>query len=142
MLQCKPMQNEKDAKDFDGWNTRKKNINQKAKPKNTKRGEVWWCEIGVNIDREQDGGKTFERPILVLHRINYFLVLIAPLTSQVKNPESHFYHKLKTAKVKSTVLISQIRVISTKRLRRQIEKINNDEFKEIIEKISRFYNFK
>ncbi len=136
------MQNEKGIKDFDGWNTRKKDINQKAKPKNTKRGEVWWCEIGVNIDREQDGGKTFERPVLVLYRINYFLVLIAPLTSQVKNPESRFYHKLKTAKVKSTVLISQIRVISTKRLRRQIEKINNDEFKEIIEKISSFYNFK
>ena len=136
------MQNEKGIKDFDGWNTSKKNINRKAGPKNAKRSEVWWCVLGVNIGREQDGGKTFERPVLVLYRINYFLVLIAPLTSQVKNPKSRFYHKLKTAKVKSTVLISQIRVISTKRLRRQIEKINNDEFKEIIEKISSFYNFK
>ncbi len=124
-------------KDFNKWNIRKQSIDKDWGHKKVKPGEIWWAQLGLNIGREQDGGKTFERPVIIIRRINYFLALIAPLTSQKKSVNSHFYHKL--LNTESTVLIPQLRVISTKRLRRDIRQITKEEFTIIKQLIKEFY---
>ncbi len=127
-------------KNFDNWNKKKKEINDFYKHKNTHQGEVWWAFVGLNIGYEQNGGKKFQRPIVVLHRINYKLVLVAPLTSQIKNSNSNFYYQFKNTKVKSTVILPQIKVMSTKRLHRKIEKIPKEEYSDLIKNMYKFFH--
>lgn len=43
-------------KDFDGWNNKKKKI-ENLVSKKVRKGEVWWAFIGENIGFEQCGGK-------------------------------------------------------------------------------------
>jgi len=127
-------------KDYRKWCLEKKYLNENAKHKRAKPGQVWWSKLGTNIGREQDGGKTFERPVVILHRINYFLTLVAPLTSsEVENLNPSSYIVLKEAKINSIVLLLQIRVISTKRLTRFIEQLTTSDYTIIIKKLSNFY---
>ncbi len=133
------MSKDKHHKDFDKWSSQKQKLDRNGKHKKVRSGEVWWAQLGVNIGREQDGGRTFERPVIILRRINYFLALVVPLTSQVKNPESDFYYQLKDAKVSSVVLLPQIRTISTKRLRRDIERLSDMEFDNVLSRVVDFH---
>ncbi|HFC76970.1 MAG TPA: hypothetical protein ENJ27_01955, partial [Candidatus Moranbacteria bacterium] len=71
--------------------------------------------------------------VLILKKFNNRIFLALPLTSKEKN--NKFHHKLQTAKVASNIILSQIRLMSTKRLRRKIERIEQEEFLEILEKV-------
>lgn len=125
-------------KDFDSWNNKKKEINNILKPSDFyfHEREKWWCSIGVNVGYEQDGkNDNFERPVLVLRKFNKETVLIVPLTSVTKKNKYHY--KLNTGD--SFVILSQIRLISSKRLLRRIEKIGEKEFNEIIDKIKNLF---
>jgi mRNA interferase MazF len=125
-------------KDFDNWNTKKKEINKALKPCDFyfHEREKWWCSLGINIGYEQDGkNENFERPVLVLRKFNRDIALITPLTSVAK--ENQYHHKLNTGD--SFVILSQIRLISAKRLLRKIEVIGENEFKEITNKIKRLF---
>mgnify|MGYP001574874896 CR=1 FL=1 len=122
-------------KDFDGWNIKKKLINSLIKTKDLyfHEREIWWCSLGVNIGYEQDGkNENFERPVLILKKFNSDTALIVPLTSSFK--ENKYHYKLSTEE-SSLVILSQIRLISSKRMLRKVEMINEEEFLEIIEKI-------
>ncbi len=124
-------------KDFDKWNEIKKNTNSLEKPKKFyfHEREIWWCSLGVNIGYEQDGkNENFERPVLILKKFNRDIAVIVPLTSVIKN--NLYHHKLKTSG--SFVILSQIRLISAKRLLRKIENISENEFKDIAFKIKEF----
>ncbi len=51
-------------KEFDKWNMGKKIISNKSIIKDfyVLERELWWCHVGVNVGREQDGkGVNFER---------------------------------------------------------------------------------
>lgn len=125
-------------KDFDKWNNKKKRINQKETSLNhfVNEREIWWCSLGLNIGYEQDGkNEEFERPVLVIKKFNREIVWIVPLTTIAK--DNKFHYKLNSNK--SFVILSQIRLISTKRLIRRAEKIAEIEFKEIVEKIKNFF---
>jgi PemK-like, MazF-like toxin of type II toxin-antitoxin system len=72
-------------KGFDGWNDAKKSIQPTSFGDFVHMREVWWCALGVNLGREQDGNEEFfERPILVIRKFNQDMVLIVPLASQPK----------------------------------------------------------
>ena len=119
-------------KDFDKWNRRKKEIENRnidnPKIMFCDRG-IWWCSIGTNIGIEQDGkGNNFERPVLVLRKFNKYIFLGIPLTTKKKNLNLPFYFKLKGAKVESIAILSQIRLFSSKRLLREIEIIKPELF--------------
>ena len=45
------------AKDFDGWNKLKQQINARANDStlSISEREIWWVSIGVNVDDEEDG---------------------------------------------------------------------------------------
>ena len=92
--------------------------------------EIWWASLGINIGFEQDGkNETFERPILVVKKFNRHVLWALPLTSKEKVGE--YYYQVEYKGEKSNVILSQLRLISSKRLIRKIRKLPSTEFKEI-----------
>lgn len=109
------------VKDFDKWNE----ISKVTDSKNTdseqyfRVQEIWWCSLGVNIGSEMDGkNELFERPVLIIRKISKDLLLIAPITSKIRDVAYRI--DLKCNEVKSQAVISQSKTISSKRLIRRI----------------------
>ena len=100
--------------------------------------EIWWCSVGLNVGDEQDGkNERFERPVLIIKKFNNKLVWILPMSSKVKF--GPYYSILEFRGQKFSVLLSQLRVISVKRLLRVIRKISHQQFSEIREKTIRLF---
>jgi mRNA interferase MazF len=111
------------GKDFDRWNAKKKDLNEKTFNQFVHEREVWWCALGANVGVEADGKHdTFERPVLVLRKFNKDSVLVAPLTSRAKlNPyQWPFHHDGQLF----AAVFSQIRLVSTKRLLRKMYRMD------------------
>lgn len=117
-------------KDFDGWNVRKKEIQATEFTTFANEREIWWCALGVNIGDEEDGKNSlFERPVLILKKFNRQIVLVVPLTTKPK--PNRYYFQLQHGHEPSAVILSQLRLISTKRLTRRIKIIGKKQFEEI-----------
>ena len=118
-------------KDFDKWNIQKKDIHNFRKNKLYQLRDVWWCDLGLNIGFEQDGtGKNNGRPILILQGFSKEVCLIVPLSTS--RTENKYY--LNVGKIKgrqSSVILSQIRLLDTKRLVNKIGKMEKEKFEEI-----------
>ena len=113
-------------KDFDTW-CKKKNKIENRTIKYPKRREVWWVDLGVNIGSEQDGvGCLYERPVLVLKTFANGTCLIAPMTRSLIS--NKFSYKVHYRHIESYILLTQLRLISTKRLRRVIWRLEVDKF--------------
>ena len=81
--------------------------------------EIWWCALGVNIGSEQDGtGKNFNRPIIVIRGFNKNIFFGAALTGRKKQGKFYFPIGL-IERQRTSVILSQIRIIDTKRLIRK-----------------------
>ncbi len=55
-------------KNFDSWNTKKKEIDTSVSNEKIyfREGDIWWCTIGINVGAESNGkGFEFRRPVLV-----------------------------------------------------------------------------
>ena len=53
-------------KDFDGWNSNKKQIHDHSAAPFYHKREIWWCSLGINVGFEQDGtGANYDRPVLI-----------------------------------------------------------------------------
>lgn len=115
------------SKDFDSWNGLKKNLDvRQSWPPGFNEGEIWWASIGLNIGDEEDGkNMDFERPVLIVRRFNNRVAVIVPITSSNKDNE---YHS-KVGKV--FAIVSQIRLISAKRLNRYFRRITKEEFENV-----------
>ena len=84
-----------------------------------KEREIWWASLGLNIGYEEDGkGRLFERPILILRVFNAEVLWIVPLTSKEKIGK--YYHQFEYEQKKYTAILSQLKLISSKRLLRKI----------------------
>ena len=125
-------------KNFDEWNIQRKMVQKNSVVESYDfffhEKEVWWSALGVNIGVEMDGkNENFERPVLVLRKINDQQFYGIPVTSKDKKGE--FYIKFifgnNKNKNQGKVCLSQVRVFSTKRLLRKIGKSNSDDFKNI-----------
>ena len=118
-------------KDFDKWNERKKDINDKNKNRFYHPREVWWCSLGVNVGFEQDGTNDFfQRPVLIIRAFSRHVCLIVPLTtSKKKNPYHISLGKIND--VKSFAITSQIRLVDTKRFTDRLSVLNKRAFDEI-----------
>lgn len=119
------------SKDFDGWNRKKKAIEKSPFVDGAREGDIWWCSVGVNIGSEQDGKNAYyERPVLILRKFSRTVVLTIPLTSKPKN-DKHYFNFIKDNKPYSVVL-SQLRLMSTKRLRQFILNIGEKDLNTLI----------
>jgi mRNA interferase MazF len=124
------------AKGFGEWSKVKEKLDGRAKSKQFKVREVWWCSIGANVGHEEDGKhERFERPVLVFKKYNKDLFFGIPSSAKKKTGE--FYHKIKSSDEKineKTLLLSQGRTLSAKRLHRKLGKITEEDFLEIQKK--------
>ena len=117
-------------KDFDSWNSKKKNINSQMFNDLVHTREVWWCSLGINIGFEQDGKhQSFERPVLVTRKFSNDSVLIIPLSSKLK--DNMFSFNFSHEGTQFSALLSQVRFISTKRLSRKIYQMDSPLFNQI-----------
>jgi mRNA interferase MazF len=117
-------------KDFDRWNKKKKTLNASDFNRYVHEREVWWCALGVNVGVEADGKHdNFERPVLVLRKFNRDAVLAVPLTSR---PKANPYHAVfQHAGETFAAVVSQIRLVSTKRLLRRLYRMDSGVFENV-----------
>jgi mRNA-degrading endonuclease toxin of MazEF toxin-antitoxin module len=122
---------EKYIKKFDEWNEYAKNLDKNNIQKIFAVREVWWCAVGMNMGSEQEGkNKSFERPVLIISKINNDLVYVAPITSKIKD-----YSDRVTINIlgnKSQIVLSQLKVISSKRLLRCISLIKIEAYQKVL----------
>jgi mRNA interferase MazF len=107
------------------WSFIKNLIHENRTNKRYHAGDIWWCNLGKNIGFEQNGtGKNFERPVLVIKGFSKQVCLIAPLTTNKKINKFHFKINVINNK-EATAILSQIRLIDTKRFQNKIGYINS-----------------
>jgi mRNA-degrading endonuclease toxin of MazEF toxin-antitoxin module len=117
------------GKDFDAWNSKKKDI-EKKRPGFYAVRKLWWCELGLNVGTEQDGGENFLRPVLVLRGFGISTCLVAPITTSERTHPLRVPIKMPngtTAKVN----VSQLRVVDTRRFIKNIGMLDIPTFRKI-----------
>lgn len=121
-------------KDFDSWNEKKKILNSSDNLFYHER-EVWWCHLGINVGFEQDGkGENFLRPILIIKGFSKNVLLGVPLTTKIKEGKYYTDIVLNDGLLRR-IILSQIKMIDSKRLREKICMIDEAQFKMIKQKI-------
>lgn len=115
---------------FNEWNEVKKQINNSQNPPEPREGEVWFCSLGVNIGREQDGKhKYFERPILVVRRWMKDCFLGVPLSTKIKH--GNYYTHIHVQDYLRTVLLIQMKLIDSHRLIRYLTTVSEIDLQKI-----------
>jgi mRNA interferase MazF len=118
-------------KDFDGWNIEKQALHTNHGRIFCHPREIWWCALGVNIGSEQDGtGKNFDRPIIVIRGFNKDIFFGAALTGRKKQGKFYFPIGLIENR-EASVILSQIRIIDTKRLIRKMATMDEELFQKL-----------
>lgn len=104
---------------------------------NIKPGAIYWCAIGQNIGREENGkGSHFTRPVLVMKVLDSHLALVIPLSSQPK--VANYYPKVIVAGRIDFALFNQIRTVDTLRLGDFIDEIDQQTFSELKHRLSQY----
>ncbi len=118
-------------KDFNEWSKQKSAIHENEKNKWCNERDIWWCRLGVNIGYEQDSkGEDSLRPVLVIKKFNEFVCLVVPLST--KDKKGKYYKSFVNVHGLSVVaVISQLRLVDTKRLFKRDSKINEKDFVKI-----------
>lgn len=115
-------------KDFDRWNTKKKNIQEKEPNRRYHERDIWFCSLGVNVGFEQDGtGRNFDRPIVVVKGFNAHTFFAVALTGRKREGKYYLFLGEVDGREASAVL-SQVRIIDTKRLVRKIGVLDKKSF--------------
>ena len=121
-------------KDFDIWNTFKKQLDERDtnfglsyQPK-----QLWTCSIGINIGSEQDGhGPFFSRPVLVFKIFNTNVFWGIPITTRARRNDLYF--KFNLGGVDQFAILPQVRLFSVRRLNRLITVMPDLEFSKLTE---------
>ncbi len=120
---------------YDKWNDIKKRL-EKNSFIHTKIGEIYNAQLGMNVGYEQSGkGKQFLRPILVFKKFSKSTVLAMPLSTTNRRGKYYFEFNFIPDKV-SVAILSQIRLIDTRRLYKKLGRIKTDDFRLLNEKFN------
>jgi len=123
-------------KDFDNWNNEKKKLNRLTLGPRFHEREVWFAKLGVNVKYEQDGGKEFLRPVLIVKKFSKELAWAVSLSRTKKRGK--FYHVFKFQGDDSVAVLSQLRVVDARRLFYYKGRISHKEFEKIKESLRKF----
>ena len=99
------------------------------------RGDVFWADLNPVVGHEQAG----LRPVVILSRELFNLhsgtVIAMALTSQVPSANYPFTLKLESLQLPkdSWAKISQIRTLSTKRLKGKLGRISGEELRKLVD---------
>ena len=127
-------------KNFDSWNELKKKIDTKDNlPDNfPKEGEVWMSDVGLNIGYEQNGSEdNFSRPMLIIKKFNNHMFWAIPLSTKQKDFDFYFNYTDPNGQ-KVSAILAQMKLVSVKRLKRDIYILPNKLFEQIIQKLKSF----
>lgn len=129
---------------FDQWNDEKKRIHtEKRTSIYIKPRQIWFTKMGVNIGAEQNGRKSFLRPVLVLKKVGSLFFTVA-LTTKGK-PENSFYRKINEITLseghwhntnQSWLILSQVKVMDKRRFLDKVGTVGKVEFDEIKQKLT------
>ncbi len=121
-------------KNFDSWMDIKKQSQQNNLRLPFKERDVWWCKLGANIGEEEDGkGKLFLRPVLIIKKFNKRIFIALPLSS-ISKENNYFYHSFEFKNKVQSIILSQIKLLDSKRLIDRMGTIPKNEFLIIKEK--------
>ncbi len=116
---------------FDQWNILKKQLDEAGRVFFVHPREIWWCALGVNVGAEIDGkNENFERPVIVMKVYNKESLVVLPLTTKEKSDK--FHHKIENEDKVVWAKLTQTRVVSTKRLFRKVDILNQELFDELV----------
>jgi mRNA interferase MazF len=103
--------------------------------------EVYWCSLGENVGDEENGkGDMFRRPVLVFKKFNNNIFWGIPMST--KNKESFYYIKVTLRDIEQSVILSQLRLLGTKRLDTKIGYLSELDFLKIQDSIVNIIRFK
>ena len=121
-------------KDFDKWNNKKKDLENRERDFLFHSGEIWWCTIGLNIAEESCGkGETFRRPVLVLKKLSRKNFIGIPLSTQEK--VGTWFTSISINDGIQYLLLYQIRMFSTNRFQRRLATLDSADFDRVKEKL-------
>ena len=105
---------------YDIWNNEKKVLaKQRERKVYFKEGEIWWCYIGQNLGSESSGkAPSFTRPILIVKKLSSDIYICLPLTTKQK--EGNWYVPIFFEGIHQIVVLSQIKMMHSKRLQRRV----------------------
>jgi mRNA interferase MazF len=125
-------------KEFNHWNSKKKSIHAFSRRPFYQEREVWWASLGANIGDEEDGKNSgFERPILIFKKFNRNVFWALPLTTQIKSGKYYFTYTRND--MEFAAILSQLRLLDAKRLKRKIYTLPIPEFKLLKEKFLQLF---
>lgn len=102
--------------DYSAWFEIKNYVNNKKQRSYFHEREIWFCYLGKNIGFEQNGiGRNYLRPIVILKKFNSRVCLIVPLTKKIK--VNKYYFIFYFTRFKSNAIMSQIRLVDSRRLK-------------------------
>lgn len=118
-------------KDFDSWNIFKKNLDlKKTRPPFFKERDIWWTSIGINIGFEENGkSKVFTRPVLILRKFSQDMFIGLPMSTKLKKNDYYVPVTLQGKTV--SILTSQIRTFSSKRIWNKLGELDPVDFRKI-----------
>lgn len=121
-------------KDFDKWNSKKKEIENLSVKFLFKTGDIWWCSVGLNIKAESCGkGENYQRPVLILRKLSGGSFIGIPLSTQKK--EGTWFCEITVHGEKRYALLYQIRMFSSNRFQRRLASLDDADFKKVKEKL-------
>ncbi|MDP3953571.1 MAG: type II toxin-antitoxin system PemK/MazF family toxin [bacterium] len=124
-----------DQKDYTKWHKVKSDIHNKKKRPYFHEREIWFCSLGSNVGFEQDGrGDLYLRPVVVIRKFNNEVCLVVPMTKNVKK-SIHYFNFSYEDGVTSTAILSQVKLIDTKRLVYKSGNISKKDFSTLKKKL-------
>jgi len=119
-------------KDYDDWNERAKALNSKDFEGYYHEREIWWCALGINIGSEEDGkNEQFERPVIIFRKFGEETLWIIPLSSKPNQNDSRVLYSFTVNESMQTAKLSQLRLISDRRLLRYMATISYEDFQNL-----------
>lgn len=125
-------------KRLESWNILKIKLDMKDRVFHPKKRDIWLAHLGINVGHEQDGsGDYFQRPVVILKRLNFQTFVVIPLTSRKKT--GSFYFPLYTSQKKQSIaILAQIRVLDQKRFIRKVGVVPKEKFQKLTKRIGTF----
>lgn len=125
-------------KNFDEWNEIKKKVDlynsKKYHPK-----EIWWSFWGLNVGFEESGSYNyFKRPVLIPKTLSPNTCIVVPLTTSRDNNKNRIDIGLIENK-NAKAIISQLKVIDTRRLTTKICVLDDENFSKIREAVKNLF---
>ena len=122
-------------KHFDTWNNIKKDLHENKVRVFFHEREIWFASIVINIGFEEDGkGSKFLRPVIIIKKFTNDLFLGISTTRTRKNGKYYFEFSYKQGVITYAIL-SQIKIMDSKRLKYKTGIVEESVFIEIKRRI-------